>query len=371
MTPARLPFLDWLKCLGMALIVFGHVSTSTDHLTPPIYPKQLGVAFFLFAAGFALARERRPTGEVLFRRLFEVYLFGIGFALLMSVVQLARVGDPNESNYLPFVLGINVGFNNFPANPTTWYIGTYLHALMLWGLVLRRVQVRPWMLLATVLAEVAIRAALAQTVGLFVAYMALTNWATVFLMGIYCGQRSTEEAPPIGGAVRWLAGMVLLGISWNLLAGSQVSSRSFPFMSMAVGPRALSLAARSAAVSVVYIGFTWMAYQVTRRLPESATVRFLARNTLLIFIAHMPIYYVLQPLLARSIEGYANRVFVLTVVCFPMLAVASEGTRSLIRPDRLREWLWVLARRLVPPDLPRADRPATEIVVPPVAGVRG
>src|SRR3954454_22974175 len=50
------PFVDWMKALGMTVIVYGHVTRAVP-LTAPIYPKQLGVAFFLFASGFTLARE--------------------------------------------------------------------------------------------------------------------------------------------------------------------------------------------------------------------------------------------------------------------------------------------------------------------------
>ena len=54
------PIIDWLKVVGMVLILLGHlVGKYTNDLSPPIYPKQLGVAFFLFAAGYSLARERR------------------------------------------------------------------------------------------------------------------------------------------------------------------------------------------------------------------------------------------------------------------------------------------------------------------------
>src|SRR4051812_30253172 len=118
MRTERLPFIDWMKCFGMTLIVLGHVAGAyINHLTPPFYPKQLGVAFFLFVAAFSVARDRRPWSEVLFRRLFEVCLFGLAFALLMSAIVFARQADLNESNYLPFLLGANVLLDNFPANP--------------------------------------------------------------------------------------------------------------------------------------------------------------------------------------------------------------------------------------------------------------
>ncbi|CAN5916899.1 hypothetical protein BH23PLA1_BH23PLA1_28130 [soil metagenome] len=127
MTTGRLLFIDWMKAIGMALIVLGHVGGGlVNHLTPPFYPKQLGVAFFLFATGFSLARDRRPWRELVFRRLFEIFLIGFACALLMSVIGLAQNGDPRESNYLPFLLGLNVVLDFFPANPSTWFIGTYI-----------------------------------------------------------------------------------------------------------------------------------------------------------------------------------------------------------------------------------------------------
>ncbi len=56
MTQPRLPFIDWLKCLGMLMIVYGHASAGTDlFATDPVHSKQLGVAFFVFATAVGLA----------------------------------------------------------------------------------------------------------------------------------------------------------------------------------------------------------------------------------------------------------------------------------------------------------------------------
>src|SRR6185436_9890888 len=90
---------------------------------------------FLFAAGFALARDRRPAGEAIVSRLLPVYVFGISAALLMTAIGIVFGPTPAASNFLPFIAGANVLFNNFPANPTTWYLGTYVHALLLWAVL--------------------------------------------------------------------------------------------------------------------------------------------------------------------------------------------------------------------------------------------
>ena len=168
---------------------------------PPVYPKQLGVAFFVFVAGYTLARETRPRREVVFKRLFEIYLFGVLIALAVSAINYVRIGDVNGSNYLPFLLGINVVLNNFPANPTTWFIGTFIHLILIWAFLLRGLRIQPWMLAAVAIAEILLRATLVATAGRFVAYMVFPNWSTAFLLGLFSGSgtswRRNEDRCPI------------------------------------------------------------------------------------------------------------------------------------------------------------------------------
>ena len=87
----------------MSLIVYGHVAHATTvPLTPPIYLKQFGVAFFLFATGFTLARERRGAGETVFNRLFQVYLFGLSLAFLLTILSVVG-GRPRRAQQLSAV----------------------------------------------------------------------------------------------------------------------------------------------------------------------------------------------------------------------------------------------------------------------------
>lgn len=339
MTSAYFPFIDWMKCLGIALIVYGHVSATADHLIPPIYPKQLGVAFFLFVTGFSLARETRRRTEVLFRRLFEILLYGTVVAMLVSVVNFARIGDLNESNYLPLLLGVNVVLNSFPANPTTWFIGTYIHILLLWAFLLRGLRVRPWMLAVAAVAEVSIRAMVVESGFRMVAYMIVPNWATVFLMGLHYGQQHDEESSR-GGPAAYLTGFVLLIVAWWSISNPFVSERSFPFMRLTVGHPIADVGVMSVAVTAVYASYTWLTFQVTRRLRASAPVRFFARNTMVIFIAHMPIYYALRGPLARWTDSYGLQVGVQMTVNFLLLAVASELLDRALHPRLLREQAW-------------------------------
>lgn len=343
MTTRRLGALDAMKALGMALIVLGHVGGAwINHLTPPFYPKQLGVAFFLFAAGFLLARERRAWPEVLYRRLFEVALLGIGFAALMSAITYTRAGTLALSNYLPFALGANVAFDNFPANPTTWFIGTYIHALVVWALVLRHVRVRPWMFALVVPAEIAIRAALMREAGLFRAYMLLPNWATVLLMGLYFGQDDREPCPGRSGLLVGGAVLAVLLLVWPRAAWATLEPvRSFPFMRLLTPPGHSNLVLTSAAVTGLYASFTWATYQVVGWIPATAVARFLARNTAFVFIAHMPVFYAIGGPIRAQLGGGIASVLVLFAICDVGLAAASEAIRRLIRPDELRDHIWI------------------------------
>src|SRR5262245_57519741 len=180
------PLIDWMKSLGLLLIFFGYVAGgSIERFTPPIYPKQLGVAFFVFIIGWGLARESRDRLQVVYNRLFPVFFVGISFALVMSLIVFVTNRHLNGSNYLPFLLGVNVLFDNFPANPTTWYIGTYIHIIVLWALVLYRLHVRVWVVAAAAAIEILYRAAMLDTGALYRTYMMLPNWITVFLFGMF------------------------------------------------------------------------------------------------------------------------------------------------------------------------------------------
>jgi hypothetical protein len=342
MTTERLPFIDWMKCTGMALIVMGHVGGAwINHLTPPFYPKQLGVAFFLFVTAFSLARDRRPWAEVLFRRVFEVYLFGVAFALLMSAIIFAYKGDLNESNYLPFLFGANVLCDYFPANPTTWFIGTYTHVLLLGTFVLRHVRIRPWMFVPVILAEILARGFLMDQVGLYTAYMLLTNWATVVLLGIASGQHAPVERRRAYDWTPALGALILLVLLWPAIARSELDPLgSFPFMRFAMKPALVALGLTSTSVTLLYALYTWSTYRLTRHFPDWAPIRFFARNTLLIFIAHMPVYYGINPLLRTWVSGHPTRVAILFLVCYVGLAIASEIVLRVVRPTRLRDQIW-------------------------------
>ena len=336
MGPRYLPFVDWLKTIGLALIVYGHVAMRTSPLVvPPIYQKQLGVAFFVFAMGFTLVRERRSHWRVAYNRLFEVWAVGLLFALLMSAIGLKFWGDANESNYLPLA-GITTFFmNDFPANPTTWYIGTYIHLLLVWALVLRRIRITAVGLLALATCEIAVRTVLIVMMGRYSAYMFIGNWMTLLALGMWMGQ---QERPPALNS-RWRAAVVLLVliVGWPLAARQFPWRLEFPFMALPLGAWTGAFVV-SACASAVYFSYTIATYAVARLLPASAVARFFARNTVIVFIVHMPVYYLMQWLLV-PITTFAVRATLEFFVCFVVLAILSEWLRAALRPDHLRERL--------------------------------
>lgn len=347
MNEKRLAFIDWMKFLGILLIVYGHIDEgSIVQLFPPIFPKQLGVAFFIFVMGFSLVREKRPTIEVLFNRLFEMYLFGLFFAVTFSIAYSIGLQPRGIkiSNYEPFLLGINVFVNDFPANQTTWFIGTYLHVLLFWAAAVRGRTVSIWVVVLSFIAEIPIRAALGATAGSFVAYQLISNWISVFLLGCLFGQQ--EDKPNDGRHWRYLLQLAALTFCWSMVmekvpkgADPRLNLPNFPFMVLQIGDARESLLASSFCVSFLYMSVTWLSFEVLRRVNGSAVARFFAENTLVIFIAHMPIRSQVSALLPQGQLNHWQSVAVLMACCFLAPAVVSVILRKVFQVRRVREAL--------------------------------
>jgi len=324
-----------MKAIGMCLIVYGHIAHATTvGLTPPVYLKQFGVAFFLFATGFTLARERRSVVEVLFRRLFPVYFFGLSVAVLIAVTGAIRGSGLALSNFLPFAAGANILFDNFPANPTTWYIGTYIHFVLLWAWPLRRIRVRGWMIAVAVAMEIPIRALLIAFAGQYVAYMLLVNWTAVFLLGMAKGAEDERDATD--SPIPYAAALALGLVAWAAAMRPLGFDPTFPFMTLSRWPATIGLVVVSAAISLLYVSTTRLVFEATRRVEAPAPVRFVARNSLIIFLAHMPVFFALHPILVGWGLTYWARVGVQWVICVGGLGAVSEAIHAVINIDRLR-----------------------------------
>ncbi|MEE4382499.1 MAG: acyltransferase [Pseudomonadales bacterium] len=338
----RIHFIDWMKASGMFLIVYGHTSGhALFNPTLPVNLKQIGVVFFVLATGYLLADEKRPWPRVLFNRLFELFLFGVGFSLLLSVINFFRIGDINESNYLPFALGLNVLFDAFPANSSTWYIGTYIHLLLLWAVVLRRIRVRPWMILLWLPIEVFLRAWLMDAFGDYVAYQALCNWLGILLMGMYLGQRGVGD---LGSESRrtlygHLVGLVFAVAAWLWWVKGVGVTSSNPFGRLLIGTEGEQLAFTAASVSFVYFAWAYLGFQLLRHFKAGPFVRFLSRNSMLCFIFHMPLIKALTPLL-YALPGIDSpgllRLAVNILIFYVGVSLVAEQIRRFVAPARLK-----------------------------------
>lgn len=342
MSAAHVPAIDWLKAIGILLIVQGHVASFwTANRLPPINTKQLGVALFFFVLGYGLARERRPAAVVVFRRIFPVYFIGLVFLPVVAGLQRYFQGDWQESNFLPFAGGVNVLEDGFPANPSLWFVGTYLHALLFWAFCLRGRTVQTWHVAAVVAAEIPLRVLAMAQWGLHPAYMLLPNWAGVMGLGLYTGAR--HEADPSSGAPAngwaWGALAVFL-IAWSaVLSNLPHDPGRFPFKMLSAGSVWGDRMATSGAVSVLYLAFTWLVFQSTRSLAVPAAMRLLSRHTLMLFLLHMPLYYLaLDGLGLREAHRWL-RAAVLLPLCLVGLTAFSELVDRLLRPRQLRDWL--------------------------------
>ena len=342
MNSQRLPFHDWMKAVGMAFIVWGHVAAATTPtLSPPFNLKQLGVAFFVFLCGHSLARERRSPMHVVFNRYFEIFVWGLIGAVTWSAVMLFLKGDANPSNFLPLAGGLQLIDDAFPANPTTWYIGTYLHVLLLWAVLLRGVTIAPRTILLWLPFEIGIRAAAMLALGLYVGYMQLANWIGVLLLGLCVGARGINSLPR-----RAILPALAFVIGWPIVMGRIEWQLTFPWMSI-VGESPIANAIEvSILVSAAYLLYTLAGFALLATLPAMRAVDFLSRNTLIVFIAHMPLYYVLDHLL-RGRLAYWPRVTLEFVLCFVGVSLVSEALRRLTDLPPRRDRLFARLRPLV------------------------
>lgn len=341
-TTPRQPFIAWMKAIGMMLIVYGHVGAWLPLVTlPPILTKQLGVAFFVFISAMTLATDRRPASVIVVRRLFEILVFAAIVAAVVSVVGMLTDGNPQESNYLPFFFGVNVFFDFFPANPTTWYVGTYMHLVAL-ALVLRRW--RPtWPQVALLAAgEIALRGVLLWYGFVFIPYQLLTNWVIVYCLGRMWADGDARVR-------HWTTAVLVVAAATAASLSLPPVTRYLPFYLPPSNELSYQLVI-SAAVTFLYAGTTLAMAQLgsafATRTP--AAIRVVADHTPMIFIAHMPIYYALGPVTMAYFGAW--RAPILFFACILVSIVAS----TLLRRSKLIGMLRERAGAVVGERAPRA-----------------
>jgi hypothetical protein len=184
------------------------------------------------------------------------------------------------------------------------------------------------MVVAAFALEIPLRALLIATAGRFVAYMLLTNWMAVFLLGLAQGADDDEQAAP--SPLPYVVGGIAAMAVWAFAVRLLPLEMTVPFITLRGWPEVEGLLAVSLGVSLLYLLPTVIAFEATRRLAAPVPVRFIARNTPIIFLAHMPVFLALHPILVAWHFGYAARVIVQLFVCLVGLAAVSEAIRALL-----------------------------------------
>lgn len=347
MNKVRCDFVDWMKAVGMFLIVFGHFfGDPFNQFTQPVYPKQLGVAMFVFIMGWGLGKINDARYEVSYNRLFPMFFWGAIIALLISFISLFAIQDLAESNYAPLFLGVNVVFNFFPANPTTWFIGTYFHIILLWVLFFHRVKITPIILFSSLIFEIVFRCYFINANSIFIAYMSLPNWLTLFLLGMYMCQRKDSENSQglILRGFTWGTFLVIWAVTLNML---EVSNR-FPFKSIELSSPFINALVTSSFVSLVYIANTLFSIAVFSRISAGRIVRFFSRNTIIVFIGHMPLYFVIEPIVQIVFpSGWPKRLCIVLIM-YIGLSWVSELLHKWIKVDQIKKWGWEKITQLMP-----------------------
>ncbi len=348
----RQGFIDWMKALGMLLIVIGHVVGDPNNLfnliSQPIYTKQLGVCLFIFIMGWNLANTRQTDFRVVFNRLVPIYFYGLLCTLVLSFIFIFTKGDINESNYVPFFFGLNVLFNNFPANPTTWYIGTYLHILLFWFFCLRGKSITKKIVMQGFVVECVTRAVLLAMNQDFIAYMILPNWLTVFLLGGYLWDKKDTQWQPkaIAIIVLWVLILAIWASPWNVF----FNSGTLPFRGLTLADEASSVwftPAYSLLISIVYLVNTWALFELLRRLPKLQWVEFFARNSLITFIIHMPLIYGLMHVVYAQFEHAWMGRLALIMIIFVGCALVSELLQRYINIKDIQEKSWQISSNVL------------------------
>jgi hypothetical protein len=242
---------------------------------------------------------------------------------------------------MPFIGGINVFYNHFPANPTTWYIGTYLHLLLFWYFFLRGKEISKRDLLVAFLVENISRCTLIALEQNMVAYMLLPNWLTVFLLGGYLHKKQDRiwTQKIVWLSVIWVLTLALWSSSFNILSFDS----SFPFRKILLDGM-WEIPIRSLLISTFYLVSTLVVFEITRCFPLSRIISFFARNTLLIFIVHMPLIYAFSADIYTVIGTTLIDKVALIFILYVGIAIVSEFVQKSINIKFICGKCWKVIR---------------------------
>ena len=128
-------------------------------------------------------------------------------------------------------------------------------------------------------------------------------------------------------------------VGWWWLVETLAISKSNPFGRVVVGGIATTSLTTSFAVTLLYSAYTLLVIGMVFGFPNSRIVAFLSRNTLLVFLAHMPVRDWLTPIYYPWIPYGWWRQVANFLVLFVGIALVSETLRRSLRVARLRDWV--------------------------------
>lgn len=260
----RKDWIDILKCFSIFIVVLGHCGLDLKEYFQPRSLEALGVAPFFFLLGYNLIVSRKKKINILISRLFDLYLWGLVAAFLQSLLNMWLRGNFVESNFLPFIFGINSFFPNaaVPGNPVLWFVGTYTHFVLLFLLFRTFPVIGIKTILAAILVEILVRLGNGT---IYNSYTFFLNWISIFLMGIYVAQNETTIVTGIRSN-RLI--IVLLAMVTILVMG--IANKILPAVSEGLR----------------YICVTALLFGISCLLRSGKVVRFIASNTLIVFLFH-------------------------------------------------------------------------------------
>jgi hypothetical protein len=86
----------------------------------------------------------------------------------------------------------------------------------------------------------------------------------------------------------------------------------------------------------VYLSNTLLAVNLFSRIPANAVVRFFSRNTIFIFIGHMPLYDVAEPIARIFAENGWGKRAIIVFIMYVGLAVLSASLHKLINLNQIK-----------------------------------
>jgi hypothetical protein len=154
----------------------------------------------------------------------------------------------------------------------------------------------------------------------------------VFITGMVMAARLAPARS--GFAPAYLAALAAIVAATSGTVGAMQPTTDFPFMTFGGGSIGAA-AAFSVVVSTLYLSSALLVFKAFEHAAAPAAIRFLARNSLIIVLLHMPLFYLIHPALERAGWSYGARLVIELVLYLPGLAWFSEIVTTAVSPKTI------------------------------------